>query len=83
MIALLWCEQLDYPMIAARLGIRIRTVRMHIEYVARDLPGYGPPAWKVLRHAERLLEDARLPVEGGGACASIPFASRDASSGSP
>jgi DNA-directed RNA polymerase specialized sigma24 family protein len=55
-IALLWHEELDYERIAARLGIGVRTVRMHIEYVARDLPGQGPPAWRVLRYAEDLLE---------------------------
>lgn len=55
-VALLWHEQMDYPLIASRLGITSRTVKMHIECVSRDLPGHGPPAWKVLRHAEELLE---------------------------
>jgi DNA-directed RNA polymerase specialized sigma24 family protein len=55
-IALLWHDQMDYDHIANRLGISVRTVRMHIEYVARDLPGQGPPAWRVLRYAEDLLE---------------------------
>lgn len=55
-VALLYRDELDYPEAARRLNVRIRTIRMHVEYVARDLPGRGPPAWKVLRYAERLLE---------------------------
>ncbi len=55
-VALLWHDQLDYAGIAERLGISVRTVRMHVEYAARDLPGKGPPAWKLLRYADELLE---------------------------
>jgi DNA-directed RNA polymerase specialized sigma24 family protein len=55
-VALLYHDGCDYKHAAARLGIKVRTVRMHVEYVARDLPGQGPPTWRVLRHAERLLE---------------------------
>lgn len=55
-VALLWHEQMDYPLIAERLGITSRTVKMHVETISRNLPGHGPPAWKVLRHAGALLE---------------------------
>ncbi len=55
-VALLWHDHLDYAGIAAKLNIRPRTVKAHVECVARDLPGDGPPAWRVLRHAEDLLD---------------------------
>jgi FixJ family two-component response regulator len=55
-VALLFHDALDYARIAQQLSIRVRTVKMHVECVARELPGHGPPAWKVLRHAEALLE---------------------------
>jgi DNA-binding CsgD family transcriptional regulator len=55
-VALLWHEELNYEGVAARLGIAVRTVKMHVENAAFWLPGYGPSSWKVLRHAESLLE---------------------------
>ncbi len=55
-VALLFHEGCDYPMIADRLSISVRTVKQHVERVADWLPGNGFPAWKVLRFAERLLE---------------------------
>ena len=55
-VAHLYRDELDYAMIAERLRISVRTVRMHIDDVANWLPGHGFPAWKVLRYAERLLE---------------------------
>jgi sigma-70-like protein len=54
-VRLLSREELDYARIAERLSITVGTVQMHVEYVARWLPGHGPPAWRVLRHAEELL----------------------------
>jgi hypothetical protein len=62
-VALLYRDEMDYERIATHLGIRSRTVKMHIECVSRDLPGHGPPAWKVLRYAEELLE---MGFEGDG-----------------
>jgi hypothetical protein len=47
-IALLWHEEMDYEGIAYQLGIRVRTVRKHIEDVATHLPGQGPSSWRVL-----------------------------------
>ena len=52
----MWHDELNYAMVAARLDISERTVMAHIERVAQHLPGHGQPAWKVLRHAEKLLE---------------------------
>ena len=57
-VALLHREELNYAMIAERLGISIRTVRQHVADVALWLPGERQdPSWKVLRYAERLLEN--------------------------
>ena len=39
-----------YAEIAERLGIAARTVRMHVETIARDVPGQGPPKRRVRRH---------------------------------
>jgi FixJ family two-component response regulator len=55
-IALMWHEELNYDGVAQRLGISVRTVKMHVENAACFLPGYGPSSWRVLRHAETLLE---------------------------
>lgn len=55
-VALLFHEECDYAGVASRLSISVRTVKQHVESVARWLPGNGFPAWKVLRYAERLLE---------------------------
>jgi len=55
-VVLLYAEELDYEGIAARLGITVRTVKMHVEQIATWLDGDGPASWKILRHAEELLE---------------------------
>jgi DNA-binding transcriptional ArsR family regulator len=55
-VALLYHNAMSYPMIAEAIGISIRTVRHHIASAALWLPGHGDPAWKVLRHADKLLE---------------------------
>lgn len=61
-VALLFHDDCDYAMVAARLSISPRTVKQHIESVALWLPGHGYPAWKVLRYAERLLEAGCEPT---------------------
>lgn len=62
-VALMWHEELNYDGVAARLGITVRTVKMHVENAAFWLPGYGPSSWKVLRHAEVLLEMGHADTE--------------------
>jgi len=55
-VALLYHNELSYPLIARELGISVRTVRAHIASAANWLPGHGDPAWKVLRYADKLLD---------------------------
>ncbi len=62
-VALLYHDELDYRLIGERLGLSIRTVKAHVEHVSQSLPGHGPPAWKVLRYAEELIE---MGFEGDG-----------------
>lgn len=49
---------LTCPQIASRLQIRERTVRRHVEDIARGLAGNGPPIRRILAHAKELLEAA-------------------------
>jgi FixJ family two-component response regulator len=44
-----------YREVAGALGITRRTVRIHVQTIARRLDGDDPPLRRVLRHAERLL----------------------------
>lgn len=51
----LLCEGWSYSRIARTLGIKERTVRMHVEHVAANLDGDGSPLRRVLKHSARLL----------------------------
>jgi FixJ family two-component response regulator len=64
-VALMWHEELNYDGVANRLGITVRTVKMHVENVAiaMRLPGHGPSSWKVLRYAEVMLEMGHANAE--------------------
>ena len=52
----LWTHEQNYTRAAENLGITVQTVKMHVEHLSRWLPGHGPPAWKVLRYGEELVE---------------------------
>ena len=54
-VVVLLAEGLDYQQISRKLGITSRTVRMHVESVARSVPGRGPPLWRVLSNLDRLV----------------------------
>lgn len=45
----------SYSKIARTLGIKERTVRMHVENIAIKLGGDGSPLRRVLKHAGKLL----------------------------
>lgn len=50
-------DLLEYDAIAVATGMRRRTVKMHIEQLARLLPGDGTnPLLRVALYAERLIE---------------------------
>ena len=55
-VALLYRDGLTYRQVAKAMGISVRTVRHHIADAASWLPGDANPAWKVLRHGDKLLE---------------------------
>lgn len=55
-IVALLAEGMTYAEIGVRLGIKRRTVRMHVETIARDLPGSGWPLYRVIRNIGRLME---------------------------
>lgn len=55
-VVALIAEGLTYRQIGARLGIQDRTVRMHVEYIARTLSGRGPPLYRVIAHIAELLD---------------------------
>lgn len=48
-------DLLDYDLIAAAVACAPRTVKMHVEQIARLLPGNGNPLLRVALYAERLL----------------------------
>lgn len=54
-IVALIAEGMTYSQIAVRLGIKRRTVRMHVELIARELPGSEWPLYRVIRHLGRLM----------------------------
>jgi DNA-binding CsgD family transcriptional regulator len=54
-------SRVSYRSIAAATGIGVRTVRMHVEQLARLLPGNGNPLSRVALYAERLLRLSQLP----------------------
>jgi DNA-binding CsgD family transcriptional regulator len=51
----LLAEGCSYAKIARTLGIKERTVRMHVEHIAAGLDGDGSPLRVVLKHSGRLL----------------------------
>jgi hypothetical protein len=52
----IWSHENNYDVAARNLGITVQTVKMHVEHYSRWLPGHGPPAWKVLRYGEEIVE---------------------------
>ena len=54
-VVMLEHDLVDYDMLAAAVGCRPRTVKMHVEQIARLLPGNGTPLLRVALYAERLL----------------------------
>ena len=54
-VVVMLCDGASYAKIARTLGIKERTVRMHVEHVAAHLDGDAPPLRRVLQHAGRLL----------------------------
>lgn len=56
-VAVMYREDLlDYAAIGVAVGVSWRTVKMHIEQIARLLPGDGNPLLRVALYAERLIE---------------------------
>ena len=45
----------SYAKVARLLGIKERTVRMHVEHIAARLDGEGSPLRRVLKHSASLL----------------------------
>jgi DNA-binding CsgD family transcriptional regulator len=57
LVALIYSRDLlEYRAIARESGLGRRTVKMHIEQIARLLPGDGNPLLRVALYAERLIE---------------------------
>lgn len=54
-VVVLLSDGWSYTRIARALGIKERTVRMHVKDIAARLDGDGSPLRRVLRHAGRLL----------------------------
>ena len=54
-------DVLTYRAIAQATGLGRRTVRMHVEQIARLIPGDGNPLIRVALYAQRLTELSQMP----------------------